>query len=105
MLREKTKSITLKANSAVEVTEADGTVKLVNVEGYTCTINSDNPVDINIGKYFVSTQAKALYKEHREECHADYAAFENECYALQDEMIAEKNAAEVTEEVEVPETI
>ena len=62
MLREKTKSITLKANSAVEVTEADGTTKLVNVEGYTCTINSDNPVDISIGKYFASTQAKALYK-------------------------------------------
>ena len=46
MLREKTKSITLKANSAVEVTEADGTTKLVNVEGYTCTINSDNPESI-----------------------------------------------------------
>ena len=101
MLREKTKSITLKANSAVEVTEADGTTKLVNVEGYTCTINSDNPVDISIGKYFASAQAKALYKEHRAECHEDYATFENECYALQDQMIAEKNAA--TETVETAE--
>ena len=99
MLREKTKSITLKANSAVEVTEADGTTKLVNIEGYTCTINSDNPVDISIGKYFASAQAKALYKEHRAECHKDYAMFENECYALQDQMIAEKNAA--TETVEM----
>ena len=79
----------------------EGTTKLVNVEGYTCTINSDNPVDISIGKYFASTQAKALYKEHRAECHEDYAMFENECYALQDQMIAEKNAA--TETVETAE--
>lgn len=87
MLNNQKKSITLTAESVITVTEGD-TTKQVSVEGYRCTISSENPEDIRISRYPQGTDGKKLYKEHREQCRADYAAFEDAAYVLQDEMIA-----------------
>lgn len=87
MLSKEKKSITLTAESVIEVTEGDAT-KQVSVEGYSCTISSEDPEDIRISRYQQGTEGKKLYKEHREQCRADYAAFEDAAYALQDEMLA-----------------
>ncbi|MFR8171215.1 MAG: hypothetical protein ACLU9Q_10390 [Marvinbryantia sp.] len=87
MLNNQKKSITLTAESVITVTEGD-TTKQVSVEGYRCTISSENPEDISISRYPQGTDGKKLYKEHREQCRADYAAFEDAAYVLQDEMIA-----------------
>lgn len=87
MLNNQKKSITLTAESVITVTEGD-TTRQVSVEGYSCTISSENPEDIRISRYQMGTEGKKLYKEHREQCHADYAAFEDAAYVLQDEMIA-----------------
>lgn len=86
MLSKEKKSITLTAESVIEVTEGDAT-KQVSVEGYSCTISSEDPEDIRISRYQQGTEGKKLYKEHREQCRADYAAFEDAAYALQDEML------------------
>lgn len=93
MLTNEKRSITFTATSSVEVAEGDST-KEVAVEGYSCTIDSDNPGKMNVSKYYMSEEAKAVYKEHRAQCRADYAAFEDAAYAIQDEMIAEKAAQE-----------
>lgn len=53
-----------------------------------CTISSENPEDIRISRYPQGTDGKKLYKENREQCRADYAAFEDAAYALQDGMLA-----------------
>ena len=87
MLNDQKKSITLTAESVITVAEGD-TTKQVSVEGYSCTISSENPEDIRISRYQQGAEGKKLYKEHREQCRADYAAFEDAAYALQDEMIA-----------------
>lgn len=87
MLNNQKKSITLTAESVITVTEGD-TTRQVSVEGYSCTISSENPEDIRISRYQMGTEGKKLYKEHREQCRADYAAFEDAAYVLQDEMIA-----------------
>lgn len=68
----------------------------VIAEVYEATINSNNPADMNITSF---QQNKAVYKENREQCWADRAAFENAAYALQDEMIAALSAGE-TESLE-----
>ena len=39
-----------------------------------------------------------LYKENREICRADLAEFEDMCYAIQDELIAKKEAEEAPAE-------
>lgn len=87
MLNNKKKSITLTAESVITVTEGD-TTRQVSVEGYSCTISSENPEDIRISRYQMSTEGKKLYKEYREQCHADYAAFEDAAYQIQDSMLA-----------------
>lgn len=87
MLNNQKKSITLTAESVITVTEGD-TTKQVSVEGYRCTISSENPEDISISRYPQGTDGKKLYKEHREQCHADYAAFEDAAYKIQDSMLA-----------------
>ena len=45
MLNNQKKSITLTAESVITVTEGD-TTKQVSVEGYSCTISSENPENI-----------------------------------------------------------
>lgn len=87
MLDNTKKSITLTAESVIAVADGD-TTKQVSVEGYSCTISSENPEDIRISRYPQGTDGKKLYKEHREQCRADYAAFEDAAYALQDDMLA-----------------
>lgn len=91
MLREQDKKITLTAKSVIMVTDGDNT-REVSVEGYSCTIDSENPENMNVSRYFASNEGRELYKDNRSECRTDYAAFEDAAYALQDEMIAEKSA-------------
>lgn len=83
MLKTK-KSITLTGNSVI-----DGVV----VAGYQAVINSDDPNDMNISSW---QQDKAMYKANRAQCRQDEAEFEDTAYALQDELIAEKQS-EATE--------
>ena len=47
---------------------------------------------MTISKYFVNSEAAAMYLEHREECRADYLEFQRESYALQDKLIEEQEA-------------
>lgn len=91
MLKEQAKKITLTGKSVITVTDGDDT-RDIAVEGYTCTIDSGKPENMNVSRYFASNEGRELYKDNRSECRADYAAFEDAAYALQDEMIAEKSA-------------
>lgn len=75
-----TQTITLNGNSTI-----DGVV----AEGYTATINSDNPADMTISRWQAD---KEVYKANRTQCRKDSADFEDAAYALQDELIAERAA-------------
>lgn len=75
------KEITLTGTSKI-----DGVV----AAGYQAKINSDNPEDMTIS---VWQSDKDLYKNNRATCRADQAAFEDTAYILQEELIAEKEAA------------
>lgn len=86
MLSTIRKNITITANSQI-----DGK----NVEGYSATINSDNPEDVNFSQYQTD---KELYKLNRTQCRKDNAEFEDMVYAIQDQMIAEKEASNTTQE-------
>ena len=76
------KSITVTGKSMIDGKEA---------AGYSATIDSANPADMNISSW---QSNKELYKANRVQCREDEAAFEDAVYALQDEMIAEKAAAQ-----------
>lgn len=65
-----------------------------DVAGYSATINSENPEDMNLSDWPIS---KALYKANRVQCRKDQAEFEDAAYALQDQMINETNS-EIKEE-------
>lgn len=91
MLKNETKKITLSAQSVVAVTESNS-IREVVVKGFTAVIDSTNPKNMTISTFFQGEVGKALYKEHRAECRADEASFEDEAYALQDQMIAEAAA-------------
>ena len=56
---------------------------------FKATIDSENPENMSITNWQTN---KTLYKENRTVCRADQAEFEDQVYALQDEMIAEKEA-------------
>lgn len=88
MLKNETKKITLSAQSVVTVVDGDSAREVV-VKGFTATIDSTNPENMTISDYFQGETGKMLYKEHRSECRADKAAFEDAAYILQDQMIAE----------------
>lgn len=92
MLKTTTKQITLKGQSVVTVADGD-TIKEVVVKNFTCTIDSSSPENMTISDFYQGTEGKALYKEHRVECRADEAEFEDSAYALQDQLIAENEAA------------
>ena len=81
------KNITITGESMVDGKQA---------EGYSATINSDNPEDITFSSWQTD---KDLYKANRTQCRKDKADFEDTAYLVQDEMIAEK-AAEETEPTE-----
>lgn len=90
MLANFRKNITITGQSIVEVTEGEVTKQIV-AEGYSATINSDKPEDMNISSW---QQDKAVYKANRTQCRKDQAEFEDAVYAIQDELIAELAAAE-----------
>lgn len=75
MLTTIKKNITLSAFSQI-----DGK----NVAGYSASINSENPEDMNLSDWIVE---KATYKANRKECRADQAEFEDMAYQIQDEML------------------
>ena len=87
MLKNQKKKIEITANSVVEITDGDSK-KLVEVEGYSCRIDSANPGNIEISKWPMNADMKKVYKEHRSECRSDWAEFEDAAYTLQDEMLA-----------------
>lgn len=76
------KKITLTGQSMI-----DGTI----AEGYQAVIDSADPNNMNMTSWQAN---KALYKEHRAQCRQDECEFEEAAYALQDALIAEKEAAE-----------
>lgn len=91
MLKNFKKNITLTGQSVITVTNEDGTTKEVVVETYNASINSADPVNMNLSSY---QNDKVLYKANRAQCRADEAEFEDACYAIQDEILAELKAAE-----------
>lgn len=72
-----------------------GTSKINGVvaAGYQAKIDSDNPENMTIS---VWQSDKELYKNNRATCRADQAAFEDTAYVIQEELIAEKEAATET---------
>ncbi len=86
MLSTIKKSITLTGNSTI-----DG----VLAEGYQAVINSDKPEEMTISSW---QQDKAAYKANRTQCRKDAAEFEDAAYALQDEMLADKETTVPTTE-------
>jgi hypothetical protein len=57
----------------------------VRVVQYTCVIPADKPQEMRLG---ITKLNPELYKANREICRADYAAFEDAAYQLQEECIA-----------------
>lgn len=57
----------------------------IKVVQYTCIIPTDKPQEMRIGITKMNTE---MYKLHRDICRADYAAFEDAAYELQEEYIA-----------------
>ena len=57
----------------------------VRVVQYTCIIPINNPREMRIG---ITKLNPGLYKNNRERCRADYAAFEDGAYQLQEEYLA-----------------
>lgn len=61
---------------------------------FQATINSENPKNPNFSSWQVDKDA---YRENRAECRADEAAFEDHCYAISDEMMANINGGATNE--------
>jgi hypothetical protein len=57
----------------------------VRVVQYTCIIPADKPQEMRLG---ITKLNPELYKANREICRADYAAFEDAAYQLQEECMA-----------------
>lgn len=79
---------TLVVNDTIQrvgYTVIDG-VKIVQ---YTCVIPLSDPNDMRIGSTKLDQD---LYKANREFCRADYAAFEDSAFELQEKLLAEANA-------------
>lgn len=57
----------------------------VRVVQYTCIIPVDRPQEMRLG---ITKLNPELYKANREICRADYAAFEDAAYQLQEECMA-----------------
>ena len=72
------------------------TIDGVNVVRYICVLSSDKPQDMLIRTIKLNDE---LYKANRDLCRADYAAFEDEAYKLQDEYLAKLVVEETSEEM------
>ena len=57
--------------------------------GFQAQIDSDKPENMTLSNWQTDTQ---LYKENRDVCRADQAAFEDYAYSVQDQLIVEKAA-------------
>lgn len=94
MLGKIRKNIEINGESVIEETK-DGITTQTAVEGYRATINSVDPEDITLTRWFVcgaegTKESKTLYKSNRATCNADYSAFLDQVYAVQDNLIAEQ---------------
>lgn len=58
------------------------------------TINSENPKDMSFSDYFANDEAKAIYKENRDEIRKLEAAFEDEAYTEQEALASYKTLEE-----------
>lgn len=97
MLKNVVKSVTLKGNSVVTVTDGDST-REVAVKGFECRIDSENPAKpIEFSNFFSNEEAKLLYIDHKDEVRKDISDFEDAGFELRKKMIAEKQA-EIAEE-------
>lgn len=56
----------------------------MKVVQYTCVIPSDKPEDMRIAITRLNTD---IYKANRDICRADYAAFEDAAYELQEQLM------------------
>lgn len=63
----------------------------VKVVQYTCIIPVDKPSDMRISIMKLNPE---MYKQHRDICRADYAAFEDAAYALQETCVVETKVQE-----------
>ena len=63
-------------------------IDAVKVVQYTCIIPISSPKDMRIG---ITRLDQSMYKANREICRADYAAFEDAAYELQEELLARTN--------------
>ena len=57
----------------------------VRVVQYTCVIPLNDPTAMRIG---ITKLDSDIYKANRDVCRADYAAFEDAAYLLQEELLA-----------------
>lgn len=57
----------------------------VKIAQHTCILPTDAPESMRIS---MTKLDAGLYKQHRDICRADFAAFEDACYQLQDEWIS-----------------
>ena len=63
--------------------------------GFQAQVDTANPENMTMSNWQTNAQ---LYKENRDVCRADQAEFEDYAYSVQDQLIAEKAAAEATEQ-------
>ncbi len=77
MLKNERKSISFSAASVIGESV---------VENYQCSIESDNPKEMNYTSWIADKEA---YKANRKTCQQDRAAFEDKMYAIQDTMLSE----------------
>lgn len=67
----------------------------VEVCGYQAQIDSEDPANIAFTNWKTNNE---MYKEHRAECRADLAAFEDHAFEIQDEMLNASTETNTTEE-------
>lgn len=73
----------------------------IKTAGYRAEINSSNPEEMTLTSWQIN---KAMCKEYRLTVRKDEAEFEDNAYAIQDEMIAEMPVEDLIEEpTEIPE--
>lgn len=78
-------TITVNIKKTVSI-NANVMVDGVLAKGYSASIDTDNPNDINISEYISN---KELYKSNRNQINIEVAKIEDKAYAEQDAMIKE----------------
>lgn len=76
-------TVNIKKNVSIK---ADVMVDGVLAKGYSASIDTDNPNDINISEYISN---KELYKANRNQINIEVAKVEDNAYSEQDRMIKE----------------